>query len=319
MMFGVFLFLDVFGLFFSFSLEYGRTIVIPVLIFFLCLFAADQIRLTYIDMGKILISCLIGVITIAMIIFRGYIMAGDFSWSNESNFVASGGMGPNQVSLLLSIGVFVCIWLSEYVHIGYKLVYWIIGSILSYLMVLTFSRGGVYILVFTILLYYFIFKRPSLRSFMATLLIIAIMTMIFKFAVSITDGFVVTRYSDATPSSRLDLALQGWEIFLDNTVFGIGTANYYIEVSSSEYFGQVSGTHNELVRAAAEHGIFGLLCWILFAITGFIHIIRMNNSSTKALRLALLCIFFSSVFYNALKLTIQETLVLIAFVGINNE
>ena len=148
---------------------------------------------------------------------------------------------------------------------------------------------------------------PVLMAF--AILLYAALTL----AVDTTQGLVLERYSQLDSTNRVLLAVQGWRIFLDNPIFGVGTANYNVAVASDSYFGTLSGAHNELIRAAAEHGVFGLLFWGLFAISAVVYVLRAHTGRTRALRLALLFIAFASMFYNGLKLIIQPLLVLMAF------
>ena len=54
------------------------------------------------------------------------------------------------------------------------------------------------------------------------------------FVSDVTEGKIIDRYTQEGTSSRDLLAGFGWEMFLENPVTGIGTANYYFEVKKSK-------------------------------------------------------------------------------------
>lgn len=131
------------------------------------------------------------------------------------------------------------------------------------------------------------------------------------FVAKVTEGKIIDRYEQEGTSSRDLLIAYGWEMFEENPYIGIGTANYYFEVKKSKYLGSISGAHNEIIRALAEHGFIGGVLWILFFI---ISILQWRNKKGfyKQISMVLFLVFLASTFHNGLKLALQPMILLIA-------
>lgn len=305
--------LEIIGVINATRLDIVRAVLFSSSTLFLILLVADQIKLNDQQMTHIWQGYLVGVLSIMVLVARILFSDAVIIWTTASNTQVSAGMGPNQVSFLFSVGVFLALVLGDKATGQGRWLYRLLAGVLAYFMILTFSRGGLYIATGAVLLYYLFFQRPR-RSTWPVLIAFAILLYVaLTLAVDTTQGLVLKRYSQLDTTNRVLLAVQGWQIFLDNPIFGVGTANYNVAVASDSYFGILSGAHNEFIRAAAEHGVFGLLFWGLFAISAVIYVLRAHTGRTRALRLALLFIAFASMFYNGLKLIIQPLLILMAF------
>jgi O-antigen ligase len=181
-------------------------------------------------------------------------------------------------------------------------------------MVLTFSRGGVYILAVAVVIYYLVLRRPNMKTVGVIVLFSAISYVVYYATISTTEGKIVDRYADVDTSNRDRLARLGWEMFEDNFYWGVGTGNFYLEVEKTD-FGKQSGAHNEFIRAAAEHGILGILFWGLFVLGCAFQATFGRGSqarNTRALRLVFLLLAFSSMTYNGNKLLVQPFLIMLA-------
>ena len=99
-------------------------------------------------------------------------------------------------------------------------------------------------------------------------------------------------------------------MFQNNFVWGIGTGNYQNAVQ--EYLGISSGAHNELIRAAAEHGVLGIFAWCLFMVSSLFLVLSSSRGKVRALRMAFVMIFFLYLAVNGLKLILQPLLLLIS-------
>lgn len=288
-----------------------RGVLIPSLTLWLFLLVAAQIRVNRQQIQKVFNGYIIGSISLAIIIGKIYTEGRVISWSTNSNFAASGGMGPVQVGFILSVACFLCLVSFEYYrNTKLRYGYLLICTILAYLMILTFARGGLYIFGGAVILYYLLLRRPNLGSMLTIIFGIALVFGIFQVGIATTQGAIIERYSEQNTSNRWTLVQQGWRIFLENPVLGVGTSNYHKTVSQAEYFGSVSGAHNELIRAAAEHGLPGLVTWSGFAIASLVVVFK-GPREARALRLTLLAIAFVSTFYNGLKLLAQPLLFLL--------
>lgn len=310
--YGAYLLLELAGLLSTDSLEYGRTVLIPSLALGSCLLIAAQIRFDFPSLSQLLSGYVVGACSIGTLIAYNFFTGRVIQWGTESNKVITGGMGPNQLSFMLAVAAFLCLVLGDSSTGWARLFHKALAAALTCVMVLTFSRGGLYLLVGAVLVYYPILQRKNIRAVLGFLVFGLIIYFAFDFAVGATDGAIIERYNELTTTNRLELAEQGWKIFMDNPYVGVGTGNYYIVIADDEYFGVTSGAHNELIRAASEHGLPGLLVWILFALFSFRRAAAGARGTAKSILTVLLLMMVASTFYNGLKLLIQPLMMLIA-------
>jgi len=177
-------------------------------------------------------------------------------------------------------------------------------------MVLTFSRGGVYFLAVAVALYFF-YNRTKSKNFIIILLFIPVVLLIYNYVVMQTAGKIVARYQQEGTSSRDQLVLIGFQIFQENPVIGVGTGNYNTTILKQNLYGVESGAHNEFVRAAAEHGIIGVVLYWGFFVVLTISILqrRQPHQQYAMYFLALLCMI---IVHNGLKISIQPMLLMLA-------
>jgi O-antigen ligase len=236
-------------------------------------------------------------------------LKGDIQWTAASNSETSGGMGPVQISFYLAIGAFAGLY-SAFLSRGIaRVIYSILSAAIIIIMILTFSRGGLYMLGLMIAVAFFSQKEKKYIFLIIPLGIIIYWGV--GFVAKVTEGKIIDRYEQEGTSSRDLLIAYGWEMFEENPYIGIGTANYYFEVKKSKYLGSISGAHNEIIRALAEHGFIGGVLWILFFI---ISILQWRNKKGfyKQISMVLFLVFLASTFHNGLKLALQPMILLIA-------
>lgn len=236
-------------------------------------------------------------------------LKGDIQWTESSNFETSGGMGPVQISFYLAIGAFAGLYASFLSRGIARVIYFILSSTIIIIMILTFSRGGLYMLGLMILVAFLSQKKVKYIFLVIPLSIIIYWGI--GFVKNLTEGKIIDRYEQEGTSSRDLLITYGWEIFQENPYIGIGTANYYFEVTKSKYLGSKSGAHNEIIRALAEHGFIGGLLWVLFFIVSILEM-RKKKGFYKQISMIFFIVFLASTFHNGLKLALQPMILLIA-------
>ncbi|NUY80906.1 O-antigen ligase family protein [Flavobacterium sp. MAH-1] len=200
--------------------------------------------------------------------------------STGSNYLTSGGFGPNQVATALGLGMFV--FASRVIFNSKGMFLLVINLILalniSYRGLITFSRGGMItgmmMLVALIATTYFRVNdsgKSKMKIFMVGA--VAMYFLVWGYSSSQTGGLIDKRYAnqDATGkvkesrfSGREELAANEIEDFLSHPVFGIGVAKGAALRAES---GQGGLSHNELTRLLAEHGSFGILALIILIVT----------------------------------------------------
>lgn len=208
----------------------------------------------------------------------------DVVTGTQSNFATSGGFGPNQVSTILGLGMF-CFFALLILFSKSKLVFLIHLALLlmtSFRGIVTFSRGGVLtaiamIVVLIFILYWFANTKAKNLIIVLTISSLIIGGFVWTYSVLQTGGMIENRYAnkDARGREKTD-KLGGREeianteliMFLENPVWGIGVGK------NKEYREQMTGieaaSHNEITRLLAEHGVFGILAFLILLLTPLI-------------------------------------------------
>src|SRR6187402_3582205 len=199
----------------------------------------------------------------------------------QSNFETSGGFGPNQVSTILGLGIFIFFvqlllnsktMLLQIINAGFVLVFAFRGLV-------TFSRGGVMtammmiFLLIAVLYFQANFKtRPKigliiLFSFMGGL-------GVWGYSSIQTSGLINKRYANEDArgrekksklSGREDIIASELQMFLDNPIFGVGVGRNK-EIREKET-GIIAASHNEISRMLAEHGSLGIFDLLILFFT----------------------------------------------------
>jgi hypothetical protein len=248
---------------------------------------------------------------------------GNINYNLASNFESSNGLAPVQLSFYLSFTLVVTyLYYLKLNKMSNKIMYFGIIAIQSTIMILTFSRGGLYffVLMFTLINLETIIKsKISLSYVISLLLLIPISLYIYDFTIAETEGAVIERYKKEGTSNRDILVDVGIQIFKDNPISGIGTGNFNLIAMDTKYFGSKSGAHNEFVRILAEHGFFGFLFYILFFITLLYHILKYRRIIPFVLiPLTMILAFNFGSIHNGLKLSLQSFTIFIAIAYSNN-
>jgi O-antigen ligase len=109
-----------------------------------------------------------------------------------------------------------------------------------------------------------------------------------------TAGHATAGLDMATMMGRLELWGEGFEIFRQNLVFGIGPENYpyYVKQFSDQSF---LVAHNSIVNVAAETGIPGLILYLLLCLTVIYILLRMILKQKKEKKSILCRYIFAAV------------------------
>lgn len=210
----------------------------------------------------------------------------DVVTSTQSNFDTSGGFGPNQVSTILGLGIF--IFFTQFILFSKSVKHIILNGFLllfvSYRGIVTFSRGGVITGVVMILcLLFFLYQFSNAKGkgkFSLVIILTGLIGMgIWTYSSVQTGGLIEKRYANKDALGRVKKsALSGREeimdseikLFLDNPILGVG-AGMGKEIRKES--GVVIASHNEITRMLAEHGMFGIFALLILLITPIAHFI----------------------------------------------
>jgi hypothetical protein len=212
--------------------------------------------------------------------------------STQSNFETSGGFGPNQVSTILGLGIFVFFsqLLLNSTSKKLKMINGFFVLFFAFRGVVTFSRGGVFtslamIFVFLLVLYFKVNLKGKAKLNLIIVFSVLASLGVWTYSSMQTNGLINKRYANEDAngrekksqlSGREDLIESELNMFFDNPILGIGVGK------NKEYRLQKTGieaaSHNEITRMLAEHGSLGLLALIiLFWVPLFLYFINPQN------------------------------------------
>lgn len=205
----------------------------------------------------------------------------DVVTGTSSNFAASGGFGPNQVSTILGLGmiIFFALFLLYSKTKKEKIVTLILLVITSFRGIVTFSRGGVYtgvvgILLLLVIVYFYSNKKAKSKILALNFLILFGGLGVWTYTSYQTSGLIEYRYAnqDAAGREKKDrlggreqISLIELNMFWENPITGVGVGKN--KEFREELTGIVSASHNEITRMLAEQGILGLLCLLILLLT----------------------------------------------------
>lgn len=190
---------------------------------------------------------------------------------------------PNDFSLLLSTGMVLSLfWLYETSNRLHQLFLLLFVSVMGYAFVLTQSRGGLLALLASLLILFR--NKYGLKKSLALVAVVALPVLVFSERQANLD--LVN--SNDTGHERIKLWQEGFELFRESPVFGIGHGEYAERV--------LLVAHNSFIHCFAELGLLGGACFVgMFycAIVPLVHLSRAGNdgmASRARLRHCLLAI-----------------------------
>ncbi|MGB5476011.1 MAG: O-antigen ligase family protein [Thermoanaerobaculia bacterium] len=201
-----------------------------------------------------------GVATLAL---QSLVSAEAVEFTNASNFVASGGFGPNQVASVLSLGL-LFVLLQRFMVKWRGPRRWVLSGLaifLAFQTALTFSRSGLAMTVgaFAVTLA-LAFRRRRQR--LAVLTSGTVMACLFALVLvpgleRVTHGSFSQRYTNPSLTGRETIAKTDLQIWQENPVLGVGPG--VATRMRTSLMGQRVAGHTEFTRMLAEHGVFGLV------------------------------------------------------------
>jgi O-antigen ligase len=252
----------------------------------------------------------IAAVYLAGIVFVAHI-TGKINYGLYSSSEASNGLAPVQLSAYLGWGcILFFLTVMNPAEIKNRTLNFILLAFTATVMVLTFSRGGIYFFVAVAALYFY-YNRAQFGSYVKLLLLIPIALVVFFFVVDKTGGKIVERYEQEGTSNRDVLVNVGFQLFAKYPFLGVGTGNYNTRIVKENLFFEKSGAHNEFVRAAAEHGVVGIFFYWGFYLLLFLEIINRRQPQ-KQYALYFFVLFCLIIVHNGLKISIQPLILMLA-------
>jgi hypothetical protein len=249
------------------------------------------------------IAPLYGILTLAII--GGFNAPVESFLTGESNFLASGGYGPNQVSMLLGLGALLALIYLFIFKTGTMDRIFLTLSMFVFLAqaALTLSRGGIYLFgLCALAALFYIFREPTLRITIVFVLLLATLA-IYYFTPMLdqyTGGGLSARFADTSSTGRIELMKEEFQTWFSNAIFGVGPG---ITVRERIVQGrQVDvASHNEFTRLLAEHGLFGLAAILILVSIAAGNLRHAGSPIQQGIAAALIVWTFASMFYASLR------------------
>ncbi len=232
----------------------------------------------------------VGPLTIAATNLNDYLGTGEqLTFSNASNFTASGGFGPVQVSSVLGLTVLACVILVLVeIETTARALAAAVGVAAGVQSLLTFSRGGMFATAFAVagLALAQTTNREGRRRVGA--IIVAIFALGYFVIVpridSFTQGAFTERFTDSE-TGRTDLATNDIEVFKRHALFGVGPGmtkyqrlSYDVCRLRSDACKDEASSHTEFTRMMSEHGSIGVLSIVILLSMAWTAVVRGGPS-----------------------------------------
>ncbi|UUW09471.1 O-antigen ligase family protein [Flavobacterium plurextorum] len=246
-------------------------------------------KILFKDLQNIILVMGLPIISTVVYLFLYNPSVKDVVTGTQSNFETSGGFGPNQVSTILGLGMFV--FFSQLLLFSKSKKKIILNGILlilvSYRAIVTFSRGGVItgiamIVCLMVVIYYISNSLGKAKVGLVVILACLLGIGIWGYTISQTSGLIEKRYANQDAKGRQKTDRFGGreavmsadlKMFFDNPITGVG-AGMGKELRKDS-LGQEVASHNEITRMLSEHGVFGIFGLLILLITPFV--LYVNN------------------------------------------
>jgi O-antigen ligase len=252
----------------------------------------------------------------------------EIEYGTQSNFQASAGFGPNQVSTVMGLGIFITGLL---LYHNRRVTGWLWTDLLLLLLLTirglaTFSRGGmvggvvalILIIVLAIALLHQRIYWP--RAIMYSVGFFAVMTWVWNYVNEVSEHRLQYRYQgvdyrtgkprDIT-SSRIVILEHELDLFKNNPVFGIGPGMVRQVALRDKY---VANSHSEYTRTLAEHGLFGLIAVVIMVMFPVRYVVNYQPKTIRHILLALIFLVFFTLFHSAMRLAMPGFLYGLCFI-----
>ena len=247
----------------------------------ICAVYTFQRHISFNRMKDVLTMLMLPLIAILVNLFLYSPSISEVVTGTDSNFAASGGFGPNQVSTVLGLGMFIAFVKLLFDSNSKKMQ--ILNSALvglfAFRCIITFSRGGMItgllmIVVMLLLLYRITTSRAKGKIIMVTGASVLAGLLIWGYTSVQTSGLIDKRYANENAVGvKKESALSGREVlmesefdmFLSNPFLGVGVGkNKEVREEST---GIKAASHNEVTRMFAEHGSLGIIAFLILLLT----------------------------------------------------
>lgn len=253
-------------------------------------------------------------------------------FGTSANFAATAGFGPNQVSTVMGLGIFI---VTVFVILKVKIINYLTIDLLLLVYfvfrgLLTFSRGGmitglVAIIIFTF--FYIVYQEKSFNYVIKYLLVGGVFAFsIWLYTSNVTGGMIENRYAgknargikkEDISSGRIGIFKTQLENFYENPIFGIGVGSgKYARIE--DHNGIASASHNEVSRLLEEHGSIGILILLILFIEPITNMYYSNNFQ-RAFLIPFFLFWFLTINHSAMRIAFPGFIYALSLIRIVNE
>ncbi|HRW36553.1 MAG: O-antigen ligase family protein [Acidimicrobiales bacterium] len=271
----------------------------------------------------------VGPLAIAATNLSDYLGTGEqLVFSDASNFTASGGFGPVQVSSVLGLTVLACVLLAivetEFVA---RVLAGLVGAAAAVQSLLTFSRGGMFSTAFAVAaLALMLANNPQGRR--RAVAVVAVVFALGYFVViprldNFTQGAFKERFTN-TETGRTDLASSDLDVFAEHPIFGVGPGmtkyqrlSYDVCKLRNDACKDEASSHTEFTRMLSEHGAVGIVSLVILLSLAWGAIVRATND--RYLAVTFLVWSMAQMFYANIRIVAVAFAFAVAFIRVVGE
>ncbi|WP_239057545.1 O-antigen ligase family protein [Dokdonia sp. Dokd-P16] len=301
----------------------------PVCLGLSALYCIDR-KLTYQQLSNLTRWILLPIVGMSIYITLGTPDLRESLSGTGANYAATGGFGPNQVSTVLGLGMFLTL-VQLVIYSKDKIFLFIHLALTGFLLykgIITFSRGGVIaglVCSAAFLVIYFAGSKGVARRRMMTYLILLGGVLVAASAYSSfqTNGLINKRYTNRDAAGRLksDITTGRAELFetelsafYDNPITGVGAGKS--KELRAEETGIGAASHNEVGRLLSEHGVLGL---IILAILIIYPLVYRSKNRRNYLFYAALGFWFMTINHSSMRIAAPAFIYALALLNVVHE
>lgn len=284
-------------------------------------------KITFERLKSVVTALALPLVSIVVYLFLYSPSVKDVVRGTDSNFATSGGFGPNQVSTILGLGIFV-FFAQMLLNSKNKFLLMVNGFLVlvfAFRGIVTFSRGGVMTGVLMIILLLIVLYNQGNSKARSKVGFIIILTFVAGIGVwgysSIqTSGLINKRYANQDAlgrdkksklSGREVLIASEFQMFLDNPILGVGVGRNK-EIREEET-GIEAASHNEITRMMAEHGTLGIIDLMILLFTPLLLFV---NNRQNIFALSFLAFWLLTINHAAMRLAAPAFIYALALLSV---
>ena len=250
-----------------------------------------------------LLSLLLPIISLFSLMLLSTIQHGRIDiYAAYINEYTTAGIGPNQASNIVGLGVFIC-YLLYFLDKQNKRTYLIFGLGMLFQAIVTHSRGGFWnaIIAVSIGLIFLINNANQHLKFIMSIIFTSLILYFVAFPIidDASGGSLSSRYMDTNLSQREKIIDSEMDAFRSSPLFGIGpgmSLKYRMT-----YYDSRKHTHTEYTRLFSEHGLFGIGFIIILIYLSW-RIFKTNYGVSRSIAISMVAWSLLFMFHSATRL-----------------